>query len=177
LTVFGDELGVVEIDFFSVITDAAKRGFTRKQIDKAYRAALSNVFNRPAVGRPKGGLEKDKKIAHHLNQLRLLLISDPNKRHFTAANEVLSGVPARERPSSRHLVKKLREDKKGIRALHRLRSLRKLSVVAGELRPNTAGSTALSDFFRLWDDDLIRVLAPYFSKAELLRALEPAQNE
>jgi hypothetical protein len=173
LTVFGDELGVVEIDFFSIINDAAKHGFTRKEIDKAYRAASSNVFNQPALGRPKGSHDKVKKIDHHLDQLRLSLISSPDKHNFTAANEVLSSVPTRERPSSRHLVKKLREDKKGIRALHRLQSLRQLSVLARELRQHAPGSPTVSEFLRLWDDDIVRVLTPYFSKAELLRALEP----
>ena len=164
LTVFGDELGVVEIDFFSIITDAAKQGFTRKEIDQAYRAASSTAFNRPSPGRPKGSRVKDKKIEDLVRQLRLILITNPDKKYFTAVAEVLTRVPARERPSSRHLVKTLREDEKGMRALDRLKFLRGLSVKVDELRPYAAGSPALSDFLRLWDDDLVRVLAPLFSK-------------
>ena len=96
------------------------------------------------------------------------LETHPPVSDFARHPYMLMNLGQRDEPSSsRHLVKTLREDEKGMRALDRLKFLRGLSVKVDELRPYAAGSPALSDFLRLWDDDLVRVLAPRFSKPSL----------
>jgi hypothetical protein len=105
MTKFGDELGIVEIDFFGVISAAAKHGFTREEIDKAYKAALASAVDLPGRGRPKGSLEKGKNIEHYLTQMFHRLRFNPDTPLFPVAKEILGNAPAKWRPTPQHLTR------------------------------------------------------------------------
>jgi hypothetical protein len=133
LSTLGGELGAVEYDFFDVIAKAKQQEFTRKDIDRAYRAASSAVFNPSGARRPKGSRQKEKNIEHHLERMREFLLAEPYKRRpFTAAKEVLatSAQKGTSLPTPRHLVRELKKEVKSNRQVNRDVSLKLLPVLA-----------------------------------------------
>jgi hypothetical protein len=122
------ELGIVEIDFFTVISNAAKHGFTREEIDRAYQAALASALDLPGRGRPKRSTGKKYDPEYYLRKMADLLISDPKKRVHTAAKEALSedASPAQYKPSSRHLARAFRQDKRVMSFLEVARCVKQL---------------------------------------------------
>ena len=122
MTKFGDELSGVELDFFSVITDAIKSGIGHKEIEAACRAAFSQAFNKRTPG--KRGVGKIKNIERHEAKMLEVLIADPKKKIFTVAKEVLQNVPERGRLTPEHLAKKFKANRKAIRHREILRLLK-----------------------------------------------------
>jgi hypothetical protein len=112
LSTLEGELGGVEYDFFDVISRATERGLPPEEIQRAYQAALSQAFDKPEKGRPRGSTQKSKNLQAQRRKMRQILISEPTMPLFTAADQVLEEIPGRERYSSRHLVRTFKKDKK-----------------------------------------------------------------
>jgi hypothetical protein len=144
LSTLGGELGGVEYDFFDVVSRAAERGFTPEEIERAYKAASAQAFNKPGKGgRPPGRRQKGKNVEGHLKRMREILISRPGMPVFTAAKEVIKNVPAKERPTPQHLMRTFIGDEAGTIVVDLSRALKALPP----LLPQADASTA--DFERL----------------------------
>jgi hypothetical protein len=127
LSVLSDELAGVEYDFFEIVCSAAKRGFTRKDIDRAYRAASAQALCDRPRGRPDRSFGKMKNTENHLNNMRDTLILDPDKAPFTVAREVLSDIPINGKPTPQHLARVFKKNKKLSLYLQILSLLKKLA--------------------------------------------------